>query len=160
MVKVSVRFNNRILQRSSQHEAEEQQKNLDYTKCLKQAKDILEAHIGEYILGNYVENLDELKNATGAKDKKKIKSEYFNKWMAYQLIANTDEQKYSSLENGLEIKYSKKISQYPKDLIMEADIMRNHQHDDSGTKNTENKTPKHKDFKIQNNIGYKGEKAT
>ena len=52
-------------------------------------------------MGNYVENLDEFKNATGAEKKTKIKSEEFNKWMAYLLISNSDQSKYSSLENGL-----------------------------------------------------------
>ena len=64
---------------------------LDYSKCLKQAKDILESHIGKDMLGYYLDNLEEFKNATGVENKKKIKYEEFNKWMVYLLIANSDQ---------------------------------------------------------------------
>ena len=43
---------------------------IDYSKCLKQAKYIFEAHVGKYILEDYVDNLNYFKNVTGAKDKK------------------------------------------------------------------------------------------
>ena len=38
---------------------------LDYLKLLKQAKDILELHVGKYILGHYVDNPEAFKNTTG-----------------------------------------------------------------------------------------------
>ena len=79
---------------------------IEYLKLLKQAKEILEAHIVKYILRNYVENLKDFKNTTGEEDKKKIKSEEFNKWMAYLLIVNLEKLEYSSLENGFESQYS------------------------------------------------------
>ena len=55
----------------------------DYSKFLKQEKYSLEEHIGKGILGKYVENIEDFNNATGSEDKKKIKREEFNKWMAY-----------------------------------------------------------------------------
>ena len=64
---------------------------LEKSKFLKQSKLVLEAHIVKDILGNYVENLREFKNATGAEENKKIKSEEFNKLMAYLLITNSDQ---------------------------------------------------------------------
>ena len=79
---------------------------LDLSKHLKQAKDILEEHVGKDILWNYVEKIKDFKNATGAEDKEKIKSEEFNNWMAYLLIANSDQSKYSSMENVLTSQYS------------------------------------------------------
>ena len=39
---------------------------LDYSKCLKQAKYILEVHVGKFILGHYVYNLVDFNNATEA----------------------------------------------------------------------------------------------
>ena len=81
---------------------------LEYSKCLKQAKYILEAHISKDIKEDYAENLKEFKNATGSEDKKKIKSEEFNKWMAYLLIENLHQSKYTSLENVLTSQYSMK----------------------------------------------------
>ena len=72
---------------------------LDYLKRLKQAQDVLEARAGKDILGNYVENLKKINNATETEEKKKIRSEYFNKWMTYLLISNSNQSKYSGLEN-------------------------------------------------------------
>ena len=57
----------------------------------------MEEHVGKDIVGNYVENLEEFKNATGADEKRKNKSEEWNKWMAYLLITNSDQSKYASL---------------------------------------------------------------
>ena len=51
--------------------------------------------------------------------------------MSYLLIVNSDQSKYDSLGNGLTIQYSMKNHQYPKYLILAADIMKNHWHDNS-----------------------------
>ena len=48
-------------------------------------------------MGHYVYKLKDFKNATGEEDKKKIKYEEFNKFMAYLLIANLVQQKYAGL---------------------------------------------------------------
>ena len=61
----------------------------------------MEEQFGKDIPGHYVENIEEFKNATGTEDNKKIKSEEFNNWMAYLLIANSDQPKHASLENLL-----------------------------------------------------------
>ena len=68
---------------------------------MEQAKDILEAHVGEYILGNYVENLRYSNNATGPEKKTQIKQEEYNKLIKYILTVNLDQSKYAFLENGL-----------------------------------------------------------
>ena len=36
----------------------------------------------------------------GEENKKKVKSEEFNKWTAYLLIANSDQSKHASLANS------------------------------------------------------------
>ena len=57
---------------------------LDHSKHLKQAKEILEAHVGKNILENDADNLNELKKATEAGYKNKIKHEEFkNGWCTY-----------------------------------------------------------------------------
>ena len=43
---------------------------LDYSKHLKQGKEIFEVHVNKDILGHYVDNLNELKNSTGAEKRK------------------------------------------------------------------------------------------
>ena len=48
---------------------------LDYSKRLKQAKYILEKHVVKDILGHYVENPEEFKNATGSDSMNKINCE-------------------------------------------------------------------------------------
>ena len=48
---------------------------VDYQKRLKQGKYILEAHVSKCVLGHYVDNLYEFKNAIGADNKKKIEYE-------------------------------------------------------------------------------------
>ena len=58
---------------------------VDYYKRLKQGKDILELHVGKYLQGNYLDNLDEFNNVIAANNKNKMISEEFNEWMAYQL---------------------------------------------------------------------------
>ena len=50
----------------------------------------LETHVSKDVLGNYVENLDEFKNAIRVDNKKNIKSEEFNKWMTYLSVYNLD----------------------------------------------------------------------
>ena len=116
---------------------------VDYSKSLKQGKYILEVHVSKDVLGYYVENIYEIKKTIWAENKKKIKSEEFNKWVVYLFIYNSDQLKYTSLTNGLASQYSMKNHQYPKDIISTADTMKNHQHDDSGMRKTDHKTSKH-----------------
>ena len=97
---------------------------LDYSKRLKQTKDVLEAQASKDILGHYVDYPEEFKNATDSEEKKKIKYEEFNKCMSYLLITNSYQSKYAILENRLASQYSMKNIQYPKDFISTVDIMK------------------------------------
>ena len=85
---------------------------------------------------HYIENINEFKNAIVSDNKNKIKYEEFNKWMACLLIANSYQSKYVSLENGLSSQYLMKNNQYLKDIISAAYVVKNHWHDDSGTRKT------------------------
>ena len=64
---------------------------LDNSKRLKQAKYIMKAHVGKYILVHYVETIKDFNNTTGVEDKKRVKSEVINKWIPYLLIANPEQ---------------------------------------------------------------------
>ena len=66
--------------------------------------------------------------------------------MAHLVIANLNQLEYAGLKNGLASQYSMKKNQYTKDLTLSEDMMKNHCHDDSGTRKTENKTSKHEIF--------------
>ena len=61
---------------------------LDYSKRLKQTKDVLEAQASKDILGHYVDNIQEFKNATAAEYKKKVKYEELKILMSYLLTVN------------------------------------------------------------------------
>ena len=115
----------------------------------------MEAHVGKDILGHYVENLEEFKNATGEEDKKRIKSEEFNKWIACLLIANSGQLKYTSLVNGMASQYSMKNNQYPKDIISSSDIMKKCRYEDSGMGKTEQKTSKNENLKNNKKVERK-----
>ena len=64
--------------------------------------------------------------------------------MVYLLITNLHQSKYASFSNGLKSQYSTKNNQYPKDLILSADIIKNHRQNNYGIINTENNTSKKK----------------
>jgi adenosyl cobinamide kinase/adenosyl cobinamide phosphate guanylyltransferase len=78
----------------------EQEQLLDYIKRFKQFRDITKSHVGTNILDKFVENTREYREETGTENKKVMKAEAFNKWMAYLLIRNSDQAKYGSLMNG------------------------------------------------------------
>ena len=112
---------------------------------MKQAKDILESNAGKDILGHYLENLKTFKNMTESEYRKKIKSEDFDKWMAYLLIANLYQSIYGGLGNGMASQYSMKNYQYPKYLISASEMIKNHWH--NGFWNEKNRA---QDIKTQN----------
>ena len=79
--------------------------------------------------------------------------------MSYLFIANLDQSKYVSLENGPTSQYSTKNNQYPTELISEAEITKNHRYNGYGMRKTDNKTPNHNKSR-KNKSGQKEEKAT
>ena len=119
---------------------------IDYSKRIKQAKDVLVAHVGKDILGGCVTNTPKYQAApTTGNNRRDIKMACFNEWTAYLLITNSEQSKYASLTNGLASQYSMKNNQYPKSILSTTDIMKNHGHDDEGKQKDKYKgTHKHK----------------
>ena len=87
---------------------------LDYSKHMKQGKEIFESYLDKDKLENYAENLKELKNTTEAHNNKNIKPEKFIKLMVYLLITNWYQLKYDSLENEPASQYSTKKTNTPR----------------------------------------------
>ena len=48
---------------------------VNYSKRLKQGKDILEAHVGKDLMGHYVDHINKFKNPIGVDNKKKLNLE-------------------------------------------------------------------------------------
>jgi hypothetical protein len=61
-----------------------------------------------------------------------MKDRALDKCMAYLLIRNSDQSKYSLLVNELVSQFSMDNSPYPKNIMNAADILSNHKHDQSG----------------------------
>ena len=80
--------------------------------------------------------------------------------MAYLLIANLDQSKYASLENGTASQHWMKNNQYPKDLISAIYIMKNNCQNDYRTWKIEHKTSKHENSIRQNRSWDKEERVT
>ena len=53
--------------------------------------------MGTDILDKFVENTRKYQETTEVEEKKELKDGAFDKWMAYLLIRNSDQSKYSSL---------------------------------------------------------------
>ena len=105
----------------------------DYVKRFKQVRDVLRSHIGPDILHQFVENTEEYRNADSA-TKSELKAGSFERFMAYLLIKNSDQNKYGSLVTGLVSQYSMDHDQYPRSLIAATDILANHRHDNYNKK--------------------------
>jgi hypothetical protein len=118
----------------------EQEQLLDYIKRFKQFRDITKSHVGTDMLDKFVENTREYREETGTENKKVMKAEAFNKWMAYLLIRNSDQAKYGSLMNGLVSQFSMENNQYPKTVTAATDILSNHRHDNWGVSSQRNKS--------------------
>jgi hypothetical protein len=103
---------------------------LEYIKRFKQFRDFTKSHVGTDILDTFVENTREYRDETDAPTQKLMKIGAFNKWMAYLLLRNSDQQKYGSLMNGLISQFSMGNNQYPKTITAATDILSNHKHDD------------------------------
>jgi hypothetical protein len=66
---------------------------------------------------------------------KEMKVGAFNKWMAYLLLQNSDQNKYGPMINGLLSQFSMGNNQYPKTITAATDIMSKHKHDSWGNPN-------------------------
>jgi hypothetical protein len=102
---------------------------MGYVKRFKQSHDITKSHVGTDILDKFVENTREYQDEADILKKDTLKEKAFQKWMAYLLMRNSDQNKYGTLLNGLISQFSMENNQYPKNIVGATDILSNHKHD-------------------------------
>ena len=73
----------------------------DYVKRFKQTKDVVKAHMGSKWLEQFVEHTEEYQKETDTKQQSELKSQSFERYIAFVLLRNSDQAKYRSLMNGL-----------------------------------------------------------
>jgi hypothetical protein len=102
---------------------------LDYVKRFKQQRDVAKSQIGKHILDKFVEQSEEYRNTTDAQEQTDMKSEAFEKWMAYLLMKGSDYTKYGSLIKGFVSQFSLGNDQYSKTITTAIDVLSNHKID-------------------------------
>jgi len=114
---------------------------LDYVKRFKQLCDVVKSQVGTGVLNNYVERQDGYKKLTTDKARQDMKKDEWGKLMAYLLMRNVDQNRYSSLMKNLSQQYSLDNDQYPKTITAATDVLSNHKLDqkyfDNNKKNVE-----------------------
>ena len=96
-------------------------------------RDILRSHIGINILHHFVEQTEEYLNADSTVQTE-LRDGSFDRFMAYVLLRNSDQNKYGSVMHGLVSQFSMEHDQYPRTLIAATDILTNHRHDNYNKK--------------------------
>lgn len=71
----------------------EKENLIDYAKCHKQGMDIMKSQFGTKILDEFTENYEEYKAESDNNIKDEMKAKAFEKWSAYLLIKNSDQEK-------------------------------------------------------------------
>lgn len=107
---------------------------LEYMKRFKQQQSILKSHLGGDILDKFVEKTQEYRDETDTTKQDEMKSEAYEKWMAYLLIRNSDQRKYGTLTTQLVSQYSMGQNQYPKTFQIASDILSQHRFDSRNNK--------------------------
>ena len=104
---------------------------LEYVKRFKQCRDAMKNYAKKNIVYGFVENTDDYKQATSEAERKRLREEEFDKYMAYLLLKGSDQSKYNSLCRGLASQYALGNNQYPKDIQAATDILSSHRFDAS-----------------------------
>ena len=100
---------------------------LEYVKRFKQCRNAMKNYAKKNIVyGFLVENTDDYKKATSDAERKRLREEEFDKYMAYLLLKGSDQSKYNSLYRGLTSQYALGNNQYPKDIQAATDILSSH----------------------------------
>jgi len=117
------------LLRALQYTKQTEDENLiDHVTRFKSAKNVLKSHVGSDVLHKFIEHTEEYRSAN-ATEKKEMKDNSFDHWMAYLLMKNSDQKKYGTLLTGLASQYSMGNSQYPKTITSATDVLVNHKYD-------------------------------
>ena len=69
---------------------------VQYTERFKHEKSVIKTILGTNFLDKFVESTKEFQDLSDDKEKKKLKAEAFEKWMAVLYIKNSDQRKYGS----------------------------------------------------------------
>ena len=109
----------------------------DYVKRFKQLRDVLKSYVGTSLLDEFVKMMPEYRAlptvveslSSGSDERKQMREAAYDKWMAYLLLANSDQAKYGSLLRSLVSQYSMGQDQYPTTLNGAVDILSNHKLD-------------------------------
>ena len=135
---------------------------VDYVTRFKSAKNVLKSHVGSDVLDKFIEHTEEYRDESDATKKAAMKTEAFDRWMAFLLMKNSDQKKYGSLITGLTSQYSMGNNQYPKTITAATDILANHKHDNAAwkKKNNTNKKQNEKDNKQDENKTNEGGNET
>ena len=104
---------------------------LEYVKRFKQCRDAMKNYAKKNIVYGFVENTDDYKQATSEAERKRLREEEFDKYMAYLLLKGSDQSKYNSLCRGLASQYALGNNQYPKDIQAATDFLSSHKFDAS-----------------------------
>ena len=75
----------------------------DYVKRFKQTKDVVKAHMGSKWLEQFVEHTEEYQKETDTKQQSELKNQSFQRYMAFVLLRNSDQTKYRSLIEWVDI---------------------------------------------------------
>jgi hypothetical protein len=84
-----------------------------------------------------VEQQESYRSLTNAKDQTEMKEAAFEAWMAYVLIAKSDQAKYGTLNKGFVSQFSLGNDQYPKTIQTAVDVLSNHRLDPKYYENRE-----------------------
>src|SRR5210317_344395 len=130
---------------------QENEQLLDYVKRFKQTRDVTKSQVGTRLLDTFIEYQEEYVNETDDDEKKTMKTEAYEKWMAYLLIKGSDPMKYGTLQKNLISQFSLGNDQYPKTITAATDVLSNHKIDqkfyDKRTNNYNNNRNRNNDNK-------------
>lgn len=97
---------------------------IGFTERFKQEKNIVKSLVGKHFLDNFIENTKEYAELTNDVDKKKMKSNGFDAFMATVFLRGSDRSSYGELIDDMRTQYALKVDQYPKSLEDAVDVMR------------------------------------
>src|SRR5210317_2487808 len=108
---------------------QENEQLLDYVKRFKQTRDVTKSQIGTRLLDTFIEYQEDYINETDDDEKKTMKIDAYEKWMAYLLTKGSNPVKYGTLHKNLISQFSLGNDQYPKTITAATDVLSNHRID-------------------------------
>jgi hypothetical protein len=109
---------------------------------------------GSKILDQFIEQQASYQEEEDAFEKTQMKSNAFERWMAYLLIRGSDQSKYGSLLKGFVSQFSLGNDQYPRTITTATDVLSNHRFDSTyheNQKRNRDKKQENRDQQEQSN---------